>query len=300
MNGSDGLITVGTVNWYSSDYLEKLFKNLLEKAASPEKIRFLIIDNTNGKDADIEKLKSLFQNITIEKNNPGNLKGSAAHSSGLNVLMQNIHTPYALIIDPDVHVFKKEWDKFLINLLNQNHIFAAGVSFPPWQLGMYHNFPNPVFCFLETAAYRSFAPEWSAYDVSKIILYWDFLRRNLLRCGILINRQLYENSTLARRIWSFLERVVGVCSRDTGWRRAVKAKNNNIKTPLFVPKIVSSKNFTADNPLDILAKYFELYCHGNEPILTHKYSTNSAVFKTIKSGDSDLWGRCIEQIEKLY
>jgi hypothetical protein len=300
MNASDDLITVGTVNWYSYEYLQILFKNLLEKAACPDKIRFLVIDNTNGKDTNIEKLKPLFQNITTLNNNPGNLKGSAAHSSGLNVLMQNIHTPYALIIDPDVHVFKNDWDKFLINLLNQNQIFAAGVSFPLWQLGMYHNFPNPVFCFLKTVPYRDFVPTWSAYDVSKLVLYSDFLKRNLLRCGIMINRKLFEDCALVRAIWSGLEKIIGVCSRDTGWRRAQKAKKNNIKTVLFAPKIISSKDFCEENPLDILAKYFELYYYENEPILTHKYSTNSAVFKTAKSSDSDLWNKCLEQIEKLY
>ncbi len=300
MNGSDDLITVGTVNWYSVEYLEKLFQNLLAKAASPDKICFLIIDNTNGKDTNLEKLKSAFPNITITTNNPGNLKGSAAHSSGLNVLTHNIQTPYALIIDPDVHIFKKEWDKFLINLLNQNQVFTAGVSFPPWQLGMYHNFPNPVFCFFKTAAYRDFAPMWSAYDVSKIVLYTDFIRRNLLRCGILINRQLYENSAFVRTVWSNLEKIIGVCSRDTGWRRAIKAKTNNIKTTLFSPKIVSSEDFKADKPFDVLAKYFELYYHENQPILTHKYSTNSAVFKTTKSNVSDLWKKCVEQIEQTF
>jgi len=298
MSSPDALITIGTVNWNSYPYLEKLFKNLLEKAASPGKIRFLIIDNTNGQDENLEKLKSAFQNTAIVKNNTGNLKGSAAHSSGLNIIMQNIKTPYALILDPDVHIFKKDWDSFLINLLNENQIFAAGISFPPWQLGMYHNFPNPVFCFFKTKEYCDFEPTWSAYDVGKLVLYWDFLRRNLLRCGIFINRSLYENSAFVRAIWSNLEKIVGVCSRDTGWRRAQKAKRDNIKTILFEPRIIASKNFDPENPYSTLAKCFELYCYQNESILTHKYSTNSKVFKTAKSSDSDLWKRCGEQIEK--
>ncbi|HAL45305.1 MAG TPA: hypothetical protein DCP47_05235, partial [Phycisphaerales bacterium] len=258
-------ITIATVNWHSYDYLVKLFENLTSKSKHPENLRFLLIDNTDGKDKKVENLKSQFQNLNIIQNNPGNLKGSPAHCTGLNVAMQNIETPYALILDPDVHIFKKEWDEFLINLLDQNNSFAAGVSFPRWQLGMYHNFPNPVFCFFKTAPYRDFAPQWSAYDVSKITLYWDFFRRNLLRCGILINRNLYENFAFVRTVWSNLEKIIGVCSRDTGWRRAVKAKKNIIKTVLFQPRIVSSKNFNPEDPLQTLAKYFELYCYQNEP-----------------------------------
>jgi hypothetical protein len=290
-------ITIATVNWFSYDYLRELFENLIGKSKNSQNLRFLLIDNTDGKDENIEKLKSQFQTLKIIKKNPGNLKGSPAHCSGLNVAMQNIETPYGLIIDPDVHVFKKEWDTFLIDLINQNSTFAAGVSFPRWQLGMYHNFPNPVFCFFKTAPYKDFAPEWSAYDVSKITLYWDFFRRNLLRCGIFINRNLYENSTFVRAVWSNLEKIIGICSRDTGWRRAIKAKKNNINTILFQPRIISSKNFNPQDPFSTLAKYFELYCYQDEPILTHKYSTNSAVFKTPQSHNSDLWFKCITQIE---
>lgn len=298
MNAPDNSITIATVNWYSCNYLKDLFKNLLDKAENPENINILIIDNTNGKDENIEKLKSVFRVIDIVKNNPVDLKGSAAHSSGLNAAMNNIKTPYGLILDPDVHIFKKNWDTFLVNLLNQNNVFCAGISYPPWQLGMYHNFPNPVFCFFKTKPYIEFSPGWSAYDVSKIVSYCDFLRRNILRLGILVNRRLYEDSEFVREIWSHFEKYIGVCSRDTGWRIAQKAQKQNIKTILFEPRIMASKDFKPDDPYSALAKYFELYCYNGEPILTHKYSTNSAVFKTPGSNDTELWKKCVEQVEK--
>lgn len=292
------LITIGTVNWHSYAYLEKLFHNLLDKAEYPDRLRFIVVDNTNNKDKNLEKLKEKFQNVTIIKNDPGSLKGSPAHAYGLNVVMKNIKTPYALILDPDVHVFKKNWDTFLIDLTNQNNIFALGASFPPWQLGMYHNFPNPVFCFFKTKQYLEFLPYWSAYDVNRFIICWDFVRRNFLRLGILISRKRFENSKLIRTAWPCIEKIVGLCSRDTGWRRAQKAKKSKIKTIIFKTKIVPSKKFKPDDFYSNIAKYFELYYYQNEPILTHKPSTNSPVFKTDKSNDEDLWKECIEQIEK--
>jgi hypothetical protein len=298
MSNPDELITIGTVNWHSFAYLEQLFKNLLDKAHRPDRLRFLIVDNTGGKDNDLQKLKNIFQNITIINNDPGILKGSPAHAHGLNVVMKSIKTPFALILDPDVHIFKKDWDDFLIALINQNDIFALGVSFPPWQLGMYHNFPNPVFCFFKTKQYFEFSPDWSAYDVNKLVLYWDFIRRNILRLGILIGRRTFENSKFVRTIWPCFEKLIGVCSRDTGWRRSQKAQKNQIKTIIFQPRIVSSNEFKPDAPYSMIAKYSELYCYDNKPILTHKYSTNSLVFKTGKSDDQDLWKKCVEQIEK--
>ena len=41
-------ITIVSVNWYSSDHLKRLAKNLLIKANNQNEIEFLIIDNTNA------------------------------------------------------------------------------------------------------------------------------------------------------------------------------------------------------------------------------------------------------------
>lgn len=298
MSNSDALITIGTVNWYSCAYLEKLLNNLLDKASIPDRLRFVVVDNTNGKDETLKKLKQKFQTVTIIQNDPGSLKGSSAHAHGLNVVMKNIKTPYVLILDPDVHIFKKNWDAFLINLIKQNNIFTLGVSFPPWQLGMYHNFPNPVFCFFETTQYLEFLPHWSAYDVNGFIISWDFARRNFLRLGTFTNRKRFENSKLIKTIWPGIEKIIGLCSRDTGWRRAQKAEKLKIKTIIFETKVVSSEEFKPNDCYSSLAKYFELYYYQNEPILAHKASTNSPVFETDKSSDKNLWDECIEQIEK--
>lgn len=298
MSNSDALITIGTVNWHSYAYLEKLFHNLLDKAMHPDRLRFIVVDNTNGKDENIEKLKEKFQNVTVIKNSPDSLKGSPAHAHGLNVVMKNIKTPFALILDPDVHIFKKNWDTFLTDLTNQNNIFTLGVSFPPWQLGMYHNFPNPVFCFFETKQYLEFAPDWSAYDVNGFTICWDFVRRVFLRLGTFINRKRFENSKLIKTIWPGIEKIIGLCSRDTGWRRAQKAEKLATKTIIFETKVVPSEEFTPNDYYSTLAKYFELYYYRNEPILAHKASTNSPVFITDKANDEGVWEKCIEQIER--
>jgi len=296
---SERSITIATVNWFSAEYLEKLFGNLISKAQMPEKLHFLIVDNANGRDANLQEIKTQFANVEIINNDPGNLKGSPAHACGLNVIMQNIKTPYALILDPDVHVFKKHWDAFLMDLLEHNNILAAGTTYPVWQMGMYHNFPNPVFCFFKTDEYRRFCPGWSAYDVNNLTLCWDFVRRNLLRFGILIGRRRFEDSRLVRTAWPRIEKFFGVCSRDTGWRIAQKAKREKIKSIIFQTRIVASKNFDPSDPFAVLARHFELYCWQNgEPLLTHKYSTNSSVFKTVSSNNSDLWLQCIRQIEE--
>jgi hypothetical protein len=41
-------LTVCTVNWHSTEFIEELFLNLNQKSAKPEKIKYVVIDNTNG------------------------------------------------------------------------------------------------------------------------------------------------------------------------------------------------------------------------------------------------------------
>ena len=50
------LITILSVSYNSSHHLKRLYKNLLEKAGNPLNIQFIIIDNTNGKDSNLNDL----------------------------------------------------------------------------------------------------------------------------------------------------------------------------------------------------------------------------------------------------
>lgn len=297
MAAIDNSITICSVNWHSSALLEELFRNLISKAEKPERLQFLIIDNTNGQD-NLEKINNNFQNVTIINNNPGRLKGSLAHSSGLNIGMKNIKTPYALILDPDVHIFKKNWDSFLISILNRN-IIAAGTVYPDWQLGKYHNFPNPVFCFFKTDDFLKFQPDWTPFARNKLFQVWDFIRRNILRFSILINRNAYGKYAFVRKIWPSYEKLIGVCSKDTGWKNAKKAKQLSIGSELFKAVLANDKLPQSESDsYKQLASQFELYYYKNEPILTHKYSTSSAVWKTQKGFNMNFWRECIDEFEK--
>lgn len=288
-------ITICAVSWYSYNYLVHLFDNLLEKAENKNLLTFLIIDNTNGQDVEIGKLTERF-NGKIIKNDSKGLKGSYGHASGLNSAMEKLYTEYTLIVDPDIHIFKEKWDTFLVNLIKNNNFTAAGASYPRWQLGKYHNFPNPVFCFFKTEEYLKLNPDWTPFTANKVISLWDFFRRNFLRLGILINRRVYEKYYLVRKIWSNLEKIVGVCSRDTGWRIAKIAEKHKVKSITFDAVTNGETLIHKNEALAAIAREYELYCYENEPILTHKYSTCSILWKTKKSDDKDYWDECIEKV----
>jgi hypothetical protein len=292
-------ITICTINWYSCDFIQKLSENLSAKAQFKEKLTFLIIDNTNGEDKKIYSLQNTIPSVQIIKNDTKSPRGSLGHACGLNLAMSMINTKYALLTDPDVYVFKNHWDTFLVGMLNQNNILAAGTAYPQWQLGKYHNFPNPVFCFFKTPDFLKLQPDWMPFTENKLLLMWDFIKRNFLRLGILINRKTYEKYTFVRKVWPILEKLTGVCSKDTGWKIAEKARKYHFKSVLF--KAVSPHEVVPESKSDsfkTLAGQFELYYYNNEPILTHKYSTGSAVWKTEKGSDINFWRQCIDEFHK--
>ena len=289
----DRKITISTVNWYSSNYLDHLFKNLIDKAENKNRLNFVIIDNTNNDDEKIHFISQKY-NAHIIRNNPRGLKGSCGHASGLNFLTKQIKTQYVLIVDPDIHVFKDNWDSFLLERIVSQGLTAIGTTYPKWQLGKYHNFPNPVFCLYDSEKFFKLNPDWTPYDENSIIRIWDFIRRNLLRLTVLINRKAYDNSRFIRNYWTKIESFMGVCSKDTGWKIAKNAKRQDTKSVVF--DSMMNTNIPKSNVFFEIAKEFELYYLDGEQFMAHKYSTHATTWKTKKGNDNAYWNKCITDI----
>ena len=292
-------LTVITVNWYSTEFLEPLFSNLNKKAQWPRKIQYLVIDNTNSEDKQLSVLKQKNLNLTICPNYPKGEKGSRAHALGLNMAMDKLETEYGLIVDPDIHIFKTNWDSFCIDIIKNQGCSAVGATYPQWQLGKYHNFPNPVFCFFKTEDYKKINADWTAYSKSPLVNFFNFCRRQILRLGILINRRRYQKYPAVRKMFGILEQIIGVCSNDTGSRIASKAKRNNMKAILFKAVLPDDEIIKGKNDFLIsLAEQFELYSHNKEPILTHRYGSASKIWKTQKGHDLNFWKQQITNFER--
>lgn len=292
-------LTVITVNWHSIEFLEPLFSNINKKAKYPQKIKYLVIDNTNGEDKRLNYLKQKNLNLSICPNDPKKEKGSSAHALGLNKAMDKLETEYGLIVDPDIHIFKDNWDAFCIDIIKNQGCSAVGATYPQWQLGKYHNFPNPVFCFFKTEDYKKINADWTAYSKNPLANFFNFCRRQILRFGIFINRKRYQKYPAVRKIFGFLERIIGVCSNDTGSRIASKAKRNNMKAILFKAVLPDDETIKGNNDSLInLAEQFELYSHNKDPILTHRYGSASKIWRTPKGDDLNFWKQQIILSEK--
>ena len=162
MYDDNSRITILSVSWNSSLLLSRLVRNLREFASDPSSLRFIIADNTNGADAGIDRLTQMDCQI-IPVDSSGSVM-SMAHSIGLNRLMQNLDSPYTLIIDPDIALFLRQWDTILIDKLETGNFVAVGAPYPSWKLGKYHDFPSPPFALWNTDKLRELAPDWTPYN----------------------------------------------------------------------------------------------------------------------------------------
>lgn len=297
---SDYCVTVVIVNWYSSELISELISNLDKKAYVPNSISYLIIDNTNGSDDKLRKLRFQISNIRIKINDGIGLQRSVAHALGLNRAMVFLDTPYTLVVDPDVHVFQDEWERVCIQRLRDHNIVAIGAPYPSWKLGKIHNFPSPVFMFIKTEDLLRVDTDWYPFPPKTRRIY-NFFIRKVLRLGIVCSKDRLDKYEKLRLFSSWFEEKIGVCSPDTGWLIVNRIKELNKESIQFDAVYSSDPRVVAHSKSKILQELsnnYELYLYDKEPFLTHKYTSDVFHWKTRKGMDKTYWQECISAFEK--
>ena len=302
-------ITILTVNWYSSEMIRDLIVNLNTTCSKTIPIQYLIIDNTNGSDTEITELSNTAPSVKILKKNPGNLKNLRAHAAGLNYGLTHIKTEFLLITDPDIYIFKNNWDTFLIEESKESDLDAIGTAFPSWWLGTYHNFPSPIFCFIKTAiiqktnenpaATSEIQNYWMPPPKNPLIRFRNLILRQILRAAFLFNRRTLIHYPFFRILTSYLEKKIPVCTLDTGYPLSRKADKENWKIKTFEAIYPDSKIITGQknrNSISKLAEQYELYVHNSEIILTHQYGSQNFLLKTKEGKNRDLWKQLIKNL----
>lgn len=301
-NFNTGRITVVMVSWFSHDYISRLIDNLKEKAARPERLGFLLIDNTNGEDPDICHFAENQENIQIEPLNCGLLRGSEGHGFGLNHAFTRLSSPYTLVVDPDVHVFKHHWDDFLIDELQKESALAIGAPYPFWRLGNYHDFPSPAFLFFNTNAMLDHDPDWTPFPVTRFGRLCRFFPRQLVRMGFICTRKNLIDHSWLRWMGQTLEKIFGVCDPDTGWLIAGSVRKSGARVLLLREATENDPAVLAygeDSAMRDLAREYELYFHKGQPLVAHKYSTYSLHFRTAYGNNKAYWWERLRRADTL-
>ena len=290
-------ITIISVSYRSGTHLRRLFKNLYDKAENKQKLKFLVVDNTNGADQELDTLLPKELNISIVKNDGSLNQRSISHASGLDVGLKQSSTEYSLIIDPDVHVFKSNWDSLCLSYLDGSMHLVIGAPYPDWKLGKVHDYPSVVFMFFRTQEIRGLNKSFQPFP-APLKRIKNSLFRKVTRLGIIASKSRLNKSQFLRMITSYLEKLLGITSPDTGNDIIEALRNKKYESINFEACLVHQLGpFNTNSYHDNMAREFELYYQGNDPFMTHMYGSGVFHWKTANGSDAQYWQELIEYIE---
>jgi len=296
MSDNINIITIMTVSFNSSSHLKRLFKNLLAKAKYKKNIRFLIVDNTNGKDRDICLLNEKKWNLKIIKNECHHNQRSVSHASGLDKGLKSVNTDFTLIVDPDIHVFMDNWDALCLEQMQKNEKTVIGAPYPFWKLGKVHDYPSVVFMFFKTEFVSRFNVTFYPFPTQmKRVL--NSIIRKIIRLGGIANKSRMDHILFLRNFCIRLEKITGISSPDTGRRIIEKFREKKFTSIIFNAPFSSDLNSGNNYELSKLSKDFEVYLYNNDPFITHMYSSGVYHWRTENSSNLELWIKFIHEIE---
>jgi len=291
-------ITIISTSFRSGEHLSRLFNNLFNKATNKNLLRFLVVDNTNGDDDRLEE--SFLKNLDVEiiLNDGRNLQRSISHASALDIGLAQSNTEFTLIVDPDVHIFKNDWDSFCIDIFDRQKKIVIGAPYPEWKLGKVHDYPSVVFIFFRTQQIQelnlSFYPFPSLLKNIKNSIF-----RKITRLGFFASKHRLDESDALQRLTKYLERLFGVTSPDTG-KDIIKAlRERSFKTTNFEAyysnaiKSPKGSSFQYD-----MAREFELFFYDKKPFMTHMYGSGVFHWKTKQGSNKKYWLELINDIER--
>tara|TARA_A100001015_G_scaffold297103_1_gene378192 strand:+ start:343 stop:1251 length:909 start_codon:yes stop_codon:yes gene_type:complete len=291
-------ITIISVSYKSGIHLRRLFKNLYDKAENKQKLKFLVIDNTNGADQELNTLLPRYLNISIVKNDGSYSQRSISHASGLDVGLKQSRTEYSLIIDPDVHVFKSNWDSLCLSYLDGSKNLVIGAPYPDWKLGKVHDYPSVVFMFFRTQEIRRLNKSFQPFP-APLKRMKNSLFRKVTRLGFIASKSRLNKSQFLRIITTYLEKILGITSPDTGNDIIEAIRNKEYESINFEACLVHQLgSFNTNSYHYNMAREFELYYQGEDPFMTHMYGSGVFHWKTAKGSDVQYWQELIENIER--
>lgn len=289
-------ITVISASYYESGLLRGLIENLVATAES-RALSFLLCDNTNGADVELQALAS--DTVRVLPLDQGKAVMSRRHGSALTQGFAQVDSELCVVVDADCRVLCRGWDRRCQEALRDGCV-AVGAPFPPWKLGKYHDYPGPHFAFFRTAAIRQAGGDWRPDADGVVASVRDFLLRQLLLMAYCADAWVLDRDPRHHQLAARVERWLGVISKDTGWRIARGVRERRWRAEVFEPlrshgdvrALVRSAHDRA--VLGRLADEFELYVWNGQPMVTH-CSRTSRLF------DLCLWtGRPLIQIPRFW
>ena len=155
-------LTILIVNYNSSEFVELSLCALKELTKNPYEV-FILDNGSRISDCrNLERTCSRYDNVFLERKKT-NLKGSLAHGSALNYLVEKVRTPYFSVLDADATWLIKGWDEILISKINDKVkvIGTQAAGNKP------KDFPLMYAILFETEAFRKLNIDFRPKDITK-------------------------------------------------------------------------------------------------------------------------------------
>lgn len=154
------LITILITNYNTSHFVELLLYSLKKLTKNSYKV---LINDNGSKDKDIKNLLAVCRNypdIFLHFRNSKGESGSLAHGAALDILMNQVDTPYTAVFDSDVVVLQKNWDEFLISQINEK-VKITGSPLPKESaIDKPSDFPFQFLVLFETEVFKKMGISW--------------------------------------------------------------------------------------------------------------------------------------------
>ena len=152
MKEIDYIITIITVNFNTSDFIALILTALNKLSYFPYKV--IICDNGSA-NKDVKRLVYICRNYDNVKLifRKQTSCGSIGHAEALDLLVSEVETSYFVAMDSDAIMLQKNWDKLMIEQIN-NKVKIIGTPPEPTQNIKPHKYPLPYLALYETKTFK--------------------------------------------------------------------------------------------------------------------------------------------------
>lgn len=136
-------LTICTVSFGHKELIEENMR-LCNEVNLGADIRWVIVENTPKNSKERFEINESDQTRVlegVENNFTGVGQSSQHHASGLNIAIREVKTRYALILDPDFYIVRKNWVREVTEYMNINNLAFFGAPYNPKRYLKYKYFP---------------------------------------------------------------------------------------------------------------------------------------------------------------
>ena len=257
-------ITIICVSYKSWDYL-RFLAFTAEKLADSGWKEWLFIDNSPGEaQAGLLRLLPKARVLPKELALPCYEKAvkyehgyGQDYACSVNALYQSVETEYTLLLDPDVALVRKGWDRVLVEEIEVNGFDVVGGPYNPYRWRKYQGLPSVAFLFARTRLLKENNFDFGSYSNNPLSRWFEYLTAHWYgyytgRVWSKLRRsQSAGSNAILSRGAEYLVRHRDQCYTERAWRSLVEGRSQDAGWRLpHLFKSTGAKTLAFDMPLE--------------------------------------------------